>query len=273
MRILFIGDVVGRSGRTVISERLPRLVRDWKLDLVVINGENAAGGFGITEAIYNEFLDAGADAVTLGNHAWDQREALVFIERSPKLIRPLNYPAGTPGRGAALIEAKNGAQVLVMNAMGRVFMDAMDDPFAGVDRELNAAPLKQVADAVIVDMHAETTSEKQAMGYFCDGRASLVVGTHTHAPTADHRILSGGTAYMSDVGMTGDFNSVIGMSKDEPINRFLRKISSGRFEAADGPATICGLAVETNDNTGLAKRIAPVRLGPHLEESRASFWD
>ena len=273
MRILFIGDVVGRSGRTVISERLPKLVRDWKLDLVVINGENAAGGFGITEAIYNEFLDAGADAVTLGNHAWDQREALVFIERSPKLIRPLNYPAGTPGRGAALIEAKNGAQVLVMNAMGRVFMDAMDDPFAGVDRELNAAPLKQVADAVIVDMHAETTSEKQAMGYFCDGRASLVVGTHTHAPTADHRILSGGTAYMSDVGMTGDFNSVIGMSKDEPINRFLRKISSGRFEAADGPATICGLAVETNDNTGLAKRVAPVRLGPHLEESRAAFWD
>ena len=273
MRILFIGDVVGRSGRTVISERLPKLVRDWKLDLVVINGENAAGGFGITEAIYNEFLDAGADAVSLGNHAWDQREALVFIERSPKLIRPLNYPAGTPGRGAALIEAKNGAQVLVMNAMGRVFMDAMDDPFAGVDRELNAAPLKQVADAVIVDMHAETTSEKQAMGYFCDGRASLVVGTHTHAPTADHRILSGGTAYMSDVGMTGDFNSVIGMSKDEPINRFLRKISSGRFEAADGPATICGLAVETNDNTGLAKRVAPVRLGPHLEESRAAFWD
>jgi len=257
----------------VISERLPKLVRDWKLDLVVINGENAAGGFGITEAIYNEFLDAGADAVTLGNHAWDQREALVFIERSPKLIRPLNYPAGTPGRGAALIEAKNGAQVLVMNAMGRVFMDAMDDPFAGVDRELNAAPLKQVADAVIVDMHAETTSEKQAMGYFCDVRASLVVGTHTHAPTADHRILSGGTAYMSDVGMTGDFNSVIGMSKDEPINRFLRKISSGRFEAADGPATICGLAVETNDNTGLAKRVAPVRLGPHLEESRAAFWD
>ena len=273
MRILFIGDVVGRSGRTVISERLPKLVRDWKLDLVVINGENAAGGFGITEAIYNEFLDASADAVSLGNHAWDQREALVFIERSPKLIRPLNYPAGTPGRGAALIEAKNGAQVLVMNAMGRVFMDAMDDPFAGVDRELNAAPLKQVADAVIVDMHAETTSEKQAMGYFCDGRASLVVGTHTHAPTADHRILSGGTAYMSDVGMTGDFNSVIGMSKDEPINRFLRKISSGRFEAADGPATICGLAVETNDNTGLAKRVAPVRLGPHLEESRAAFWD
>ena len=148
-------------------------------------------------------------------------------------------------------------------------------PLPAVDRELNAAACshKQVADAVIVDMHAETTSEKQAMGYFCDGRASLVVGTHTHVPTADHRVLSGGTAYMSDVGMTGDFNSVIGMTKDEPINRFLRKIPSGRFEASDGPATICGLAVETNDNTGLAKRVAPVRLGPHLEESRAAFWD
>ena len=273
MRILFIGDVVGRSGRTVIGERLPRLVRDWKLDLVVINGENSAGGFGITESIYQEFLDAGADAVTLGNHAWDQREALVFIERAPKLIRPVNYPAGTPGRGAALVDAKNGARVLVMNVMGRVFMDPLDDPFAAVERELSACPLKQMADAIIVDMHAETTSEKQAMGYFCDGRASLVVGTHTHAPTADHRVLSGGTAYMSDVGMTGDYNSVIGMSKDEPINRFLRKIPSGRFEAADGPATICALAVETNDATGLAKRVCPVRLGPILEESRAAFWD
>jgi len=273
LRILFIGDIVGRSGRTVISERLPKLIRDWKLDLVVINGENAAGGFGITEAIYNEFLDAGADAITLGNHAWDQREALVFIERAPRLIRPVNYPAGTPGRGAALIDAKNGARVLVMNVMGRVFMDALDDPFAAVDRELTACPLKQMADAIIVDMHAETTSEKQAMGYFCDGRASLVVGTHTHAPTADYRVLSGGTAYISDVGMTGDYNSVIGMSKDEPLNRFLRKIPSSRFEAADGPATICGLAVETNDNTGLAKQVAPVRLGPLLEESRAAFWD
>ncbi len=273
MRILFIGDVVGRSGRTIVSERLPKLIRDWKLDLVVVNGENAAGGFGITEVIYNEFLDAGADAVTLGNHAWDQREALVFIERAPKLIRPVNYPAGTPGRGAALIEAKNGARALVMNVMGRVFMDPLDDPFAVVERELSACPLKQQADAIVIDMHAETTSEKQAMGYFCDGRASLVVGTHTHAPTADHRILSGGTAFMSDAGMTGDFNSVIGMSKDEPVNRFLRKIPSGRFEAADGPATLCGLAVETNDNTGLAKRVAPVRLGPHLQEARAEFWD
>ena len=173
MRILFIGDVVGRSGRSSVTERLPGLVRDWKLDLVVVNGENAAGGFGITEAIYHDLVDAGADAITLGNHAWDQKDALVFIERAPRLIRPINYPKGTPGRGAAMIEAKNGAQALVVNVMGRVFMDALDDPFAAVDRELAACPLKQVADAVVVDMHAETTSEKQSMGHFLD-RKSVV---------------------------------------------------------------------------------------------------
>src|SRR5471030_1328709 len=160
MRILFIGDIVGRSGRTIVNELLPDLITDWKLDLVVVNGENAAGGFGITEAIYNEFIDAGADAITLGNHAWDQRDALVFIERAPRLIRPINYPKGTPGRGAAMIEAKSGAQALVINAMGRVFMDALDDPFAAVDRELAACPLKKGADAIILDLHAETTSEK-----------------------------------------------------------------------------------------------------------------
>jgi 2',3'-cyclic-nucleotide 2'-phosphodiesterase len=272
VRILFIGDIVGRSGRAVVKERVPNLIRDWKLDLVVANGENAAGGFGITEAIYQEFLDAGVDVVTLGNHAWDQREALVFIERAQRLIRPLNYPAGTPGRGAALIDAKNGAQVLVINAMGRIFMDPLDDPFAAIDRELSLCALKEAADAIIVDMHAETTSEKQAMGHFCDGRASLVVGTHTHVQTADHRVLAGGTAFVSDVGMTGDYDSVIGMSKDEPIGRFVRKISSGRFEAADGVGTLCGLALETNDKTGLASRVAPVRLGGGLEQAAPTFW-
>ena len=212
MRILFIGDIVGRAGRTIVLERLPGLIADWKLDLVVINGENAAGGFGITEAIYGEFIDAGADAVTLGNHAWDQKEALVFIERAPRLIRPVNYPAGTPGRGVAMIKTKSGGQALVINAMGRVFMDALDDPFAALDRELTACPLKRGADAIVIDMHAETTSEKQAMGHFLDGRASVVIGTHTHAPTADQRILPGGTGFVSDVGMTGDYDSVIGIS-------------------------------------------------------------
>src|SRR5438046_2259585 len=207
MRILLIGDIGGRSGRAVVLERLPGLVRDWKLDFVVINGENAAGGFGITEAIYQELIAAGADAITLGNHAWDQKEALVFIERAPKLVRPINYPAGTPGRGAALVDAKNGARVLVVNAMGRIFMDPLDDPFAAVARELDACPLHERADAVVIDVHAEATSEKQAMGFFCDGRASLVVGTHTHVPTADQQILPHGTGFITDVGMTGDYNS------------------------------------------------------------------
>src|SRR5579885_180508 len=271
MRILFVGDIVGRAGRTIVLDRLPSLIADWRLDFVVVNGENAAGGFGITEVIYNELVEAGADAITLGNHAWDQREALVFIERAPRLIRPIHYPSGTPGRGAALIETKNGKRALVINAMGRIFMDALDDPFAAVDRELAACVLGRDADVAVVDMHCEATSEKQAMGFFCDGRASLVVGTHTHAPTADHRILSGGTAFVSDVGMTGDFDSIIGMSKDEPLNRFLRKIPSAKFEPATGAATMCALAVETN-GTGLAAKVAAVRLGGALEEARPAFW-
>src|SRR6187399_1972307 len=272
MRILFIGDIVGRSGRTIVIERLPALISEWKLDLVVANGENAAGGFGITEVIYNELIDAGADAITLGNHAWDQREALVFIERAPRLIRPINYPPGTPGRGAAMIDCKNGAKALVINAMGRIFMDPLDDPFAAVERELAACPLKSGADAIIVDMHCEATSEKQAMGFLADGRASLVIGTHTHAPTADHRILPCGTAFMSDVGMTGDYQSVIGMDKDEPLGRFLRRISTSKFEAANGPDTLSALAVETDDATGLATKVGPVRLGGILEEAKPTFW-
>jgi 2',3'-cyclic-nucleotide 2'-phosphodiesterase len=272
MRILFIGDVVGRSGRAIVLERLPRLVVEWKLDFVAVNGENAAGGFGITEPIYHDLIDAGADAITLGNHAWDQREALVFIERAPRLIRPINYPPGTPGRGSALIDAKNDARVLVVNAMGRTFMEPLDDPFAAVERELSACPLKSGADAIIIDLHAEATSEKHAMGYFADGRSSLVVGTHTHAPTADHRILPGGTAFVSDVGMTGDYDSVIGMVKDEPLGRFLRRIPQSKFEPAAGPATLCGLAVETDDATGLAKHVGAVRLGGVLEEARPLFW-
>src|SRR3954467_8393141 len=245
MRLLFVGDVVGRSGRTAVTERLPGLKRDWKLDCVIVNGENAAGGFGITEPIYNELIDAGADVISGGNHSWDQREALVFIERAPRLIRPHNYPPGTPGRGMVMIDAKNAARVLVINVMGRVFMEPLDDPFAAIERELAACALKTAADAIVIDFHGEATSEKQAMGHFCDGRASLVVGTHTHAPTADHQILPGGTAFISDVGMTGDYDSVIGMVKDEPINRFVSRIHSSRFEPALGAATLCAIAVET----------------------------
>jgi len=273
MRILFLGDVVGRPGRDCVTARLPGLVADWRLDLVVVNGENAAGGFGITEPIYEDLKAAGADAITLGNHAFDQREALVFIERADALVRPLNYPKGTPGRGAALIEAKSGARVLVLNVMGRVFMDPLDDPFAALDAALDGAALGHVVDAVIVDVHAETTSEKQVIGHYCDGRASLVVGTHTHVPTADHRILPGGTAFLTDAGMCGCYDGVIGMDKEEPLRRFTRKIPSGRFEPASGQAALCGVAVETDDATGLAVKVAPVRLGGGLGESRPLFWE
>ena len=272
MRLLFLGDIVGRAGRNAVIERLPGLVADHRLDFVVINGENAAGGFGITEEIAQDVIDAGADVITLGNHSWDQREALVFIERQPRLLRPLNYPSGTPGRGANLYVARNGARVLVMNVMGRIYMDAMDDPFAGVARELDACPLGEQADAVVIDVHAEATSEKQALGHFVDGRASLVVGTHTHVPTADHMILPGGTAYMSDAGMCGDYDSVLGMEKEEPINRFLRKIPRGRFEPSMGEATLSGVAVEIDDMTGLATAVAPVRIGGRLAPALPPFW-
>jgi metallophosphoesterase (TIGR00282 family) len=272
LRILFVGDVVGRSGRTAVSELLPGMIRDFRLDLVVVNGENAAGGFGITEAIYHELIDAGADAITLGNHAWDQREALVFIERAPRLVRPANFPKGTPGRGAALVDTKNGKRALVVNAIGRVFMTPFDDPFAVLGRELEACPLRLAADAIVVDFHGEASSEKQAIGFFCDGRASLVVGTHTHVPTADHQILPAGTAYMTDAGMTGDYESIIGMQKDEPLRRFTLGIPSGRFEPALGVATFSGVAVETDDATGLALKVAPVRVGGRLEPVMPGFW-
>ena len=271
MRLLFIGDVVGRAGREAVSSRLPELKRDWKLDCVIVNGENAAGGFGITEAICDEFIAAGADCITLGNHAWDQREALVFIERQPRMLRPLNYPAGTPGRGANLIETASGARVLVMNLLGRIFMDPLDDPFAAAEREIAMCPMGLACDAMVIDMHAETTSEKQAMAHFVDGRASLVVGTHTHAPTADHQILANGTAFMSDAGMTGDYDSVIGMDKEEPLRRFTRKLPGSRFEPAGGEATLCGVAVEIGGD-GLATKIAPVRLGGRLSQARPDFW-
>ncbi|WP_407156711.1 TIGR00282 family metallophosphoesterase [Bradyrhizobium sp. STM 3557] len=272
MRILFVGDVVGRAGRAAVSDHLPGMIRDWALDLVVVNGENAAGGFGITEAIYQELVDAGADAVTLGNHSWDQREALVFIERAPKLVRPANYPKGTPGRGAALVDTKKGGRALVINALGRVFMTPFDDPFKAIGHELDACPLREAADAIVVDVHCEASSEKQALGYFCDGRASLVVGTHTHVPTADHQILAGGTAYMTDAGMTGDYDSIIGMQKDEPMRRFQSGIPSARFEPAVGTATLSGVAVETDDATGLAVKVAPVRIGGRLSAAGPEFW-
>lgn len=273
MRLLFLGDMVGRTGRMAVWDRLPGLVADFGLDFVIVNGENAAGGFGITEDIFLATIDAGADVVTTGNHAFDQREALVFADRHDQFLRPANYPAGTPGRGSVLATARNGARVLVANVMGRVFMHPdLDDPFKAAEKILEACPLGEQADAVVFDFHAEATSEKQCFGHYVDGRASFVVGTHTHVPTADCQILVGGTAYMSDAGMCGDYDSSLGIDKEEPLNRFVSKVPKGRFEAASGPATICGVGVEISDRTGLAERIAPLRLGPRLEETVPEFW-
>ena len=273
MRLIFLGDIVGKSGRDAVHRELPLLRERYRPDLVVINGENAAHGFGITEDIFLDLLAAGADAVTLGNHAFDQREALIFIERHPTLIRPLNWPAGCPGRGTAMIDTASGRRVLVMNAMGRVMIEPqLDDPFPAISRELDTCRLGHDCDAVVLDFHAEASSEKMAMGHFCDGRASLVVGTHTHVPTADHQILSGGTGYMSDAGMCGDYDSVIGMDKAEPLQRFLRKLPVERMKPAEGPATVSGVAVETDDATGLAMKISPIRAGGRLQAAEIPFW-
>ena len=264
MNLAFFGDVVGRSGRRAISKYLPQLRKELKLDVVVINGENAAGGFGITEATAGELYESGADIITLGNHSFDNAGGLSYISREPRLLRPVNYPKGTaPGQGAGLFDIK-GYRVLVVNVLGRVFMDALDDPFASIEQELAACPLGEMADAIIIDIHAEATSEKQGMGHFCDGRASLVVGTHQHVPTADTRILPQGTAFQTDAGMCGDYSGVIGMDKDEPLHRFTTRMRGGRFEAASGEGTVCGVFVQTDNKTGLAVRAEPIRIGPSL---------
>ena len=268
-RILFIGDIVGKPGRELVRRGLAAIVAEHSIDFVIANAENAAAGFGITESTARELFDAGADCLTLGNHSWDQKEALTYIVREPRLIRPLNYSAfsDAPGRGAQLFETGSGKQILVINLLGRVHMDSLDDPFAAVDKALEACPLGQAADAVVVDMHAEATSEKMAMGHFCDGRASLVVGTHTHVPTADCQILVGGTAYQTDAGACADYDSVIGNQKEEPLRRFTTRISGGRYKPAEGPATVCGVFVETDDATGLARRVEPIRIGGRLSET------
>lgn len=264
MRLLFIGDIVGKPGRDAVAAHVPPLRARLQLDFVIANAENAAHGFGITGKICEELYGYGVDAITLGNHGFDQREALTYIESDARLLRPANYPPGTPGRGSGLFERQDGRRVLVVSVLGRTFMEPVDDPFAAVADALSACPLREGADAVVIDIHAEATSEKMAMGHFADGRASLVIGTHSHVPTADTQILPGGTAFQCDAGATCDYNSVIGMDKEEPLNRFLRKIPQGRFVPAEGEATLCAIFVETDDRTGLALRALPVRLGGRL---------
>ncbi|MEL7429399.1 MAG: TIGR00282 family metallophosphoesterase [Pseudomonadota bacterium] len=268
MRLLFLGDMVGRSGREAVFRKLPDLINSQKADFVIVNGENSAGGFGITEDIFNQTIEAGADVVTTGNHVWDQKEALGVADREDRFLRPANYPHGTPGRGSFIYEARNGARVMVMHVMGRVFMHPeLDDPFDCVGRLLDGVELGQAADVIFVDFHAEATSEKQCFAHFVDGRVSAVIGTHTHVPTADCQILGGGTGYMSDAGMCGDYDSSLGMDKEEPINRFVSKIPRGRFEPATGEATICGVGVEIDEKTGLTKNIKPLRVGPRLQNT------
>jgi len=264
MKVLFIGDIVGRAGRDAVCEALPGWRQRLDLDFVAANGENAAGGFGITADICRQFYDAGVDVITGGNHTWDQQDIIAYIDGDPRLLRPINLTPGTPGRGAGVFEARGGRKVLVINAMGRIFMDPIGDPFAAVRDELAKVRLGVGANFILIDMHADATSEKTAMGVFADGKASLVVGSHSHVPTADARILPGGTAYQTDAGMCGDYDSVIGMQKEGPLSRFLGRVKKERFKAAMGEATVCAVYVETDDATGLATHIAPLRQGGHL---------
>ncbi|MBF33752.1 MAG: metallophosphoesterase [Hyphomonadaceae bacterium] len=270
MKLAYFGDVVGKPGRVAVTDPLPALRRDLKLDFVVVNGENAAGGFGLTESIAGDFFNAGADCLTLGDHAWDQREALTYIAREPRLLRPANYPAaaGAPGKGAHVFVLDDGRRVGVVQLQGNVFMkQQLENAFQHADRVLDEMPLGLAVDAMIVDIHCEATSEKMAMGHHCDGRASLVVGSHTHVPTADLMILEGGTGYQTDAGMCGDYDSVIGMKKENSIQRFATQLPGERYAPALGEGTLCGVYVETDDRTGLAQRIEPIRIGGRLAET------
>jgi hypothetical protein len=264
VKILYLGDIVGRSGRDAVLKEVPRFRKELGLDFVLANGENAAHGFGLTLSLAEQLFKSGIDCLTNGNHVWDQREFVGQIDRDPRLLRPRNYPPGTPGRGAHEYALPDGRRVLVVNVMGRLFMDPLDDPFQALEAELAKVRLGATVAAIVVDVHAEASSEKQAIGHLLDGRVSLVVGSHTHVPTADAQLLPGGTAFQTDAGMCGDYDSVIGMRKATPIQRFTRKLPTEKLEPADGPATICGVLVETDDRSGLARRVAPLRVGGRL---------
>lgn len=257
MKILFIGDIMGEPGRRVIARVLPKVVAQHGVDVVIGNGENAAAGFGITAELARELFDLGLAAITLGNHAWDKKEIVEFIQREPRLLRPANYPEGAPGRGSLVVETAGGEKVGLVQLMGRVFMPALDCPFRAARREVGR--LREQTLAVIVDMHAEATSEKMAMGYFLDGEVSAVVGTHTHVQTADEQILPKGTAYLTDIGMTGPVQGVIGMKKELVIEKFLTGMPR-RFEVAPGPALFCAVLVEVDARLGKAVGIQRFRI-------------
>jgi 2',3'-cyclic-nucleotide 2'-phosphodiesterase len=264
VNILFCGDVMGRAGREAVRAHVPMLRRDLALDLVVVNAENAAHGTGLNERICAEFYDCGVDVLTTGNHVWDQRELIAYIERDPRVLRPANFPPGTPGAGWRLYPLPDGRRVLVINLMGRLFMDALDDPFARLAAILADHPLGRGPTAILVDMHAEASSEKMAIGHFADGRVSAVFGSHSHIPTADAQVFPGGTAYQTDAGMCGDYDSVIGLQKAPAVRRFVTKMPGERPQPAEGEGTLCGVFLKTDDSSGLAHRVEPVRVGGRL---------
>ncbi|NNF72613.1 MAG: YmdB family metallophosphoesterase [Rhodobacteraceae bacterium] len=265
MKLLFLGDVMGRAGRAAVIGQLADMRAAWSLDFVVVNGENATSGVGLSAAHAKDLLEAGVDVITLGDHAFDQKDMLQFITTEPRILRPLNFAKDAPGRGAGVFDAGRGRKILVTQVLGQVFMKRpFDDPFSAVDTVLKAHPRGGMVQASLVDMHCEATSEKMAMGHYCDGRASVVLGTHTHVPTADAMILPGGTGYQTDAGMCGDYHSVIGMEKAEPMRRFVTGMPKGRFTPAAGEASLAGLYIETDDKTGAATRVVSVRRGGHL---------
>lgn len=267
MKILFLGDIVGRNARDTAIAQLPELRKKYKLDVIIVNVENAAHGFGVTAQICDDFYKAGADCLTTGNHVWDQREILAYIDRDPKLLRPLNYPEGTPGKGAYILTTPRGEKVLIANMMARLYMDALDDPFAAANKLCNVHRLGRDVQAIFIDFHGEASSEKMALGNYLDGRASFVVGTHTHVPSGDARILPKGTGYMTDAGMCGAYDSVIGMDTQLAVNRFVRKTPGEKLYPADGPVTLCGLIATIDSKTGLCAKVEPLRIGGSLQQA------
>lgn len=262
MRILILGDVVGRTGRQAVLDHVPALRKELKLDAVVVDADNAAGGFGVSAEVAKEFLANGIDVLTGGDHIWDQKETYSYITTEPRLLRPINFPPAVPGAGAYLLKLPNQKSLLVLHALGQVFhKENLDCPFAALDVALKRYSLGATVSAIVVDFHAEATSEKMAMGRFLDGRVSAVVGSHTHVPTNDARILKGGTAYQTDLGMCGDYDSVIGFKDEAPMASFLNKMRRIRMEPGDSEATLSGCYIETDDKTGLAKEIRPILRG------------
>ncbi len=267
MNILILGDIVGPAGVKAVKERLPKTIKQKKVDFVVVNGENAADtGRGITKKIFEELLSAGADVITTGNHVWDHKDAENIASKNQKFLRPINLPKDSPGNGKGVFK-KNGKNFIVLNLMGNVFMKKCDDVFVEAKKFIETFRLGEgQADFIIVDMHGEITSEKMAMGHFFDGKATMVVGTHTHVPTSDYRIMEKGTAYQTDLGMCGDYNSVIGMNKENSLKKFLKDSSAENHFPALGEATVSGLLVTADNKTGLAKKVQPIILGGSLQE-------